>query len=330
MGNKRIFCLDFIRVVALFCIIWCHTNNIEYDTYLLEKVKWFLGKCGVPLFFTISGYLAFPQNKPIKEFFIHKIKRVVLPFVSWLIIYAVWAYFYGFPVVINGDILNEGSAHLWFIYVIIGLYTMVPILNPFIMNIGRNVLKGYIILWGITSLFPLFISYYDISYNEHNCLYTLNYIYGYIGYFLLGAYLREYGDTSILIKPLTSIMLLVISFILISIYFFIFNCQTVVVSDHKGLPMVLYSISMFGILRNVSGFFQNSKIKNTIIEVSTNSFGIYLCHMLIVFHIYPLIPVFDYIPDLISTLIFVIINLILSFIFVKILSRFRYSEFLLG
>lgn len=86
MGNKRIFCLDFIRVVALFCIIWCHTNNIEYDSYLLEKVKWFLGKCGVPLFFTISGYLAFPQNKPIKEFFIHKIKRVVLPFVSWLII----------------------------------------------------------------------------------------------------------------------------------------------------------------------------------------------------------------------------------------------------
>ena len=39
---------------------------------------------------------------------------------------------------------------------------------------------------------------------------------------------------------------------------------------------------------------------------------------------------FDYIPDLLSTLIFVIINLILSFVFVKILSRFRYSEFLLG
>lgn len=125
-------------------------------------------------------------------------------------------------------------------------------------------------------------------------------------------------------------MLLVISTILISIYFFIFNCQTVVVSDHKGLPMVLYSISMFGILRNVSAYFQNSKINNTIIEMSTNSFGIYLCHMLIVFHVYPLIPVFDYIPDLLSTLIFVIINLILSLVFVKILSRFRYSEFLLG
>lgn len=80
MEGKRIFYLDFVRVVALFCIIWCHTNVIEYNSYLLEKVKWFFGKCGVPLFFIVSGYLTFPLNKLLERYAIGKIKRIVLPF----------------------------------------------------------------------------------------------------------------------------------------------------------------------------------------------------------------------------------------------------------
>lgn len=330
MENKRIFYLDFIRVVALFCIIWCHTNIIEYDSYLLEKVKWFLGKCGVPLFFTISGYLAFPLNKPIKQFFIQKVKRVFIPFLSWLLIYAIWAFFYGIPIFEKGDILNEGSAHLWFIYVIIGLYLMVPILEPFLRYVSRTVLRAYLIIWGITSLFPLILYRLDISYNEHNCMFSLYYLYGYIGYFLLGNYFRKYGDKTRLLRLSTSCLFIVITVPLIGMYFFIFNCQTVIVSDYKGLPMILYSIAMFAILKRIALYLYKSKLRNGIVALSINSFGIYLCHMLVVFHVYPLIPIIEWLPDLLTTCIFVIINIAVSFFIVKILSKIRYSHYLLG
>ena len=330
MENKRIFYLDFIRVVALFCIIWCHTNIIEYDSYLLEKVKWFLGKCGVPLFFTISGYLAFPLNKPIKQFFIQKVKRVFIPFLSWLLIYAIWAFFYGIPIFEKGDILNEGSAHLWFVYVIIGLYIIVPILDPFLRHVSRTVLRAYLITWGITSLFPLLLFCLDISYNEHNYMYSLYYLYGYIGYFLLGTYFRKYGDQTRLLKFSTSCLFFIITILIIGAYFFLFNCQTVVVSDYKGLPMILYSIAMYSILKRSAPYLYKSKLRNCITVLSINSFGIYLCHMLVVFHVYPLIPIIDWLPDLLATCLLVIINISLSFFIVKLLSKIRYSNYLLG
>lgn len=330
MENNRIFYLDFIRVIALFCIIWCHTNIIEYDSYLLEKVKWFLGKCGVPLFFTISGYLAFPMNKPIKQFCIQKVKRVFIPFISWLLIYTIWAYFYGVPIVLRGDILNEGSAHLWFIYVIIGLYIIVPILDPFLRQVSRTVLRTYLIIWGITSLFPLILYRLDISYNEHNFMYSLCYLYGYIGYFLLGTYFRKYGDQTRLLKFSTSCLFFIITILIIGAYFFLFNCQTVVVSDSKGLPMILYSIAMFAIMKRIAPYLYKSKLKNGIIVLSINSFGIYLCHMLVVFHVYPLIPIIEWLPDLLATCLLVIINIAVSFFIVKILSKIRYSHYLLG
>lgn len=28
MKSERIFLLDFARVIALFCIVWCHSNNV--------------------------------------------------------------------------------------------------------------------------------------------------------------------------------------------------------------------------------------------------------------------------------------------------------------
>lgn len=330
MDSKRIFYLDFIRVFALFCIVWCHSNVIEYDSYLLEKVKWFLGKCGVPLFFTISGYLAFPLNKPIKQFCSQKIKRVLIPFMSWLFIYIVWAYFYGVPIFLNGDILNEGSAHLWFIYVIIGLYIMVPVLDPFLRGVSRAVLRAYLIIWGITSLFPVLLYRLGVSYSEHNCMYSLYYLYGFIGYFLLGNYFKRYGEQTRLLRLSISCLFLGLTTILIGVYFFIFNCPTVVVSDYKGLPMLLYSIAMFGILKRIAPYFHNSKLKNGIIALSLNSFGIYLCHMLVVFHVYPLIPVFEWMPDLLTTFIFVVINIAVSMLFVYPLNRLRYFHFLLG
>lgn len=330
MEGKRIFYLDFVRVVALFCIIWCHTNVIEYNSYLLEKVKWFFGKCGVPLFFIVSGYLTFPLNKLLERYAIGKIKRIVLPFFVWVVIYAVIAYAQRQPLCVNGDILNEDSAHLWFIYVIIGLYLIAPIIDPFFRIAKRSVLRFYLILWICTGTFPLLQYSTSSTFNEHNWMYTLYHFYGYTGYFVLGYYLKKYSNCTRLLDLKVSITFIATSVSLMGIYFFVFDCSTVLVSDYKGLPIILYSIAMFSILKKLSVYIEHTRLYSPITSLSVYSFGIYLIHMMIIKFVYPFIPIVAEIPDLITTTVFVIVNIGISYTIVYILSKFRYSHYIFG
>lgn len=328
MDKKRFFPLDFLRVIALFCIIWCHTNNIEYDSLLFEKFKWFLGKCGVPIFFMLSGYLAFPFKGDIKEYILKKSKRILIPFFIWIVIYVFVAWDLGFNL-FAGDLLNKASAHLWFIYVIVGLYLLVPILSPFLENAVQNILKFYLMIWGITSIYPLLFSITNTTFTEHNIMYTLYYFYGFIGFFVLGYYFKRFPNTKLLKIP-TSIALIILTFLLIGSYFYMFDCHTVEISDYKGLPMILYSIAVFALFKNIALHIQNGFVIKIMTSLSINSFGIYLVHMLIVFYIYPIIPVFDSIPDIIVTFYFVLINLLLSYLLVSLMRKIKYSNYLLG
>ena len=328
--KERFFFLDLVRAFSLICIIWCHTNTIEFDSYLFEKIKWFIGKCGVPLFFIISGYLAFPQNKPIVQYFTSKVNRVVIPFLLWVVIYAITETLSNNPIVLDHDILNEGSAHLWFIYVIIGLYLTVPILDSFLRNVNKKILQFYLLIWVVTTLFPLIIFKFNIQYYEHNVLYTLNSFFGYIGYFVLGFYVRRYGADSRLFKTRTIIGCLISSFLLIGIYFFVFDCRTVIVSDYKGLPILLYSIAVLGILYKLSPIVERFKYRHIVTSLSIYSFGIYLCHMIVVRYLYPYFPNFEWMPGLLSTLCYVMINVFICYGFVYLINRFRFSKYLLG
>lgn len=330
MERKRIFYLDFIRVFALFCIIWCHTNNVEFDSYLLEKVKWFFGKCGVPLFFLVSGYLAFPMNKPLDQYAKSKLRRVFFPFVVWVLLYAIIEYIQGKPVCINGDILNEGSAHLWFIYVIIELYLIVPIIDPFLRIVKKNVLRCYLILWICTGMFPLLQHIFSSPFNEHIWMYTLYHFYGYIGYFVLGYYFKTYGDQTRLLNLKASFAFIFASILLMSSYLFIFDCTTVLTSDYKGLPIILYSIATFAILKKIAIYIEHLRLSKYIVSLSIYSFGIYLIHMLVVMFIYPIIPQFDVLPDLLTTAILVLINVGISYMVVYLLSKIRYSYYIFG
>ena len=330
MERKRIFYLDLIRAFSLFCIVWCHTNNVAFDSYLLEKVKWFFGKCGVPLFFMISGYLAFPLNKSFSEYFKGKIRRVVAPFVVWVLLYAIIELVQGKPVFVNGDILNEGSAHLWFIYVIMGLYLVVPIINPFLRAVSQKVFNLYLVLWICTGVFPLLQHVLNSPFNEHNWMYTLYYFYGYTGYFVLGYYFKRFGEQTRLLDLKTSAFFIIVSILLTGAYFFVFKCTTVLTSDYKGIPIILYSIAMFAMLKKVAIYIEHSRWNNFITSLSINSFGIYLFHMLVVMFVYPLIPQFCVMPDLVVTAIYVIVNIGISYVVVYFVSKTRYSHYIFG
>ncbi len=64
------------------------------------------------------------------EFFKKRALRILPPFVLWSVVYA---FAWGEPVRNFKDLLlnfNYAAGHLWFVYMIIGLYLVMPLLSP--------------------------------------------------------------------------------------------------------------------------------------------------------------------------------------------------------
>jgi surface polysaccharide O-acyltransferase-like enzyme len=140
----------------------------------------------------LTGALLLQPSKKeegLSTFFKKRWVRVGLPTIFWGAAYFVWDFLVmHVPVnaaVIAQGILNGPYTQFWYIYVLIGLYLLTPILRVFTANADQTTIKYFIALWlagaSIIPFFGLFTTY-TISSN----VFVLT---GFIGYFILGPYL---------------------------------------------------------------------------------------------------------------------------------------------
>ena len=169
----------------------------------------------VPLFIIASSYLQFPLHYSSEEFFRRRAVRILVPFVLWTVVYAlVW----GSPVQNFKDLLlnfNYAAGHLWFVYMLVGVYLLMPLLSPWAERVGRTELRIYLGLWLFTTVIPLlrdwvfgappvvygvsglprqalFPLWGEASWNAYGVFYYLS---GFVGYLLLGLYVRKFLGT---------------------------------------------------------------------------------------------------------------------------------------
>ena len=123
---------------------------------------------------------------------------------------------------------NYAAGHLWFVYMLVGLYLIMPLLSPWAEKVGRKELQAYLGIWLFTTMIPLFRSWLggpapavygptgipnlaqyplwgEASWNAYGLFYYLS---GFVGYMLLGLYFRKFvgplswGKTLSLALPL--------------------------------------------------------------------------------------------------------------------------------
>lgn len=83
--------------------------------------------------------------------------------------------------------------HLWFLYVIIAIYLILPVLKVYIAGASQKNLQYYLLLcFIVTSVFSYISKFHEITVDIKVEAAT-----GYIGYFLLGYYLHRYGLSKI-------------------------------------------------------------------------------------------------------------------------------------
>jgi len=74
-------------------------------------------------------------------------------------------------------------------YVLIGLYLLTPILSTWLQSASRKSVEFYLLIWFIMLCYPYIKPYVSICTSNEGILY---YFTGYVGYYLLGWYLRTY------------------------------------------------------------------------------------------------------------------------------------------
>ena len=227
--RKREVWIDWMRVAACFMVIIVHSTEPFYlggsgsqiltaaDAFWASFFDSFVRAC-VPLFIVASSYLQFPLHYSTGEFFRRRAVRILVPFVLWTLVYAcIW----GEPVsnlkslVLN---FNYSAGHLWFVYMLVGVYLLMPILSPWAEKVGKKELQVYLGIWLFTTMIhiirdwastaPLSVTYGptgiprqalfplwgEASWNGYGLFYYMS---GFIGYLLLGLYFRRFvGELS--------------------------------------------------------------------------------------------------------------------------------------
>lgn len=231
--KNHIVWLDVVRLVAMFTVVCCHCTD-PFNFYPgtspdIDDIKFwgaaygaFLRPC-VPLFVMITGALLLPVRNETSVFYKKRIPRVLWPFLIWSVLYALFPWLLGvfgfspetlvmfFPysgeeamrqsleVSLNyvAQIPFNFSAiavHMWYIYLLIGLYLYLPIFSAWVEKASRRAQRRFLVAWGVT----LFLPYYQEFINNYlwgtcswNAFDMLYYFAGFNGYLLLGHYLRH-------------------------------------------------------------------------------------------------------------------------------------------
>lgn len=206
--DKRLLWADLLRAVSMAGIVLLHTSSCYWTDYFVFSDKWTsmalydsVVRWALPIFVMISGmlFLGYKSSVGIKVLYSKYILRIALAFIVWSSFYTFISYA---PALFRGESILATSVlksflggyyHLWFLYMIAGLYMLVPFLRKIAAE--RSLCLYFVILNFIFGLLlPFVLNLASIKYVS---LLDKTFFYfnlGFSGYFLWGYYLDKYSD----------------------------------------------------------------------------------------------------------------------------------------
>ena len=252
------------------------------DGYVLS-IDSLLTAPGIGLFIMVSGALLLPVKMPTKIFLSRRLGKVVWPTIIWTFIYWVMApctYTVnrgnGFWSFFSIPFASQFNGVLWFMYMLIGLYLLAPILSAWLVKASKPEVEFYLGLWIVTMCYPLIRGFIGVNESNTGILY---YFGGYAGYFLLGYYLKQYVRKTplwivclLFAIPLATAVMMKIENVAVDFYDFFW---------YLSVLIAMMSIGWFLLFQRYHSQFDNSGIHRAIVIVSNCCFGIYLSHILV-------------------------------------------------
>lgn len=304
--KERIFYLDFIRVLAIFLVLFIHISAIDTTLHIgstqwqVTKLLNYFAHVSVPMFFMISGALLLnsPKTESLTYTWKKRIPHVVIPFVLWSLLSTFFIVLYTHNFSLSNTLkmyavflYQPVSPTLWFMYPLIGLYVLSPLLRSMVKNAKTSLLTYAVIVWLLTNslmptlsaLLPKDISH-ALDFNPSATFYLMG---GFVGYFILG-----YLITKIDVKKINGWLLAIVMLICL----FVGNDYSNRFPKTNDPWNQYYVTSIFIVLMSVCAYILLQKWgehvsakapKRVFSFLSPLVFGIYLLHNILILYLEP-------------------------------------------
>ena len=194
--------MDWLRVLAIMVVVLVHVVSKILNTASADQWEWQLAhaidsalRWCVPIFFMLSGALLLNRRHtpPIGEFYSRRLGKVFIPLVFWSGVYLAYQVFeQGESMTLwemaKRILIDDVYYHLWFLYVIFGLYLMAPFLRILVQHMSKQLFEVFLGFWILfSSIMPLLPKFFGFEPAFYTGMFE-----PYVGYFMLGAYLVLY------------------------------------------------------------------------------------------------------------------------------------------
>ena len=327
MINKRDCRLDLLRVISITMIVFMHTPRPgSAQGYVLSGLSYITAP-GLVLFFMISGALLLGNSQSTKEFMKRRLSKVVFPTLFWTFFYLLCtvASSHGLDTkemltkVLSIPFSAQGHGVLWFMYTLIGLYLLTPILSGWLKNTSKREIEFYLFLWTITLLYPYLKLVLKINESDTGVLY---YFTGYAGYFLLGFYLYRYYRYKVWHVLAAFAVYVVIPAILYGGHY-VFDFYSML--WYMSLPIAAMAFCWFVLMSKLPVFYSE-----TLVLASKLSFGVYFVHVFILKDIMWHVEMMRNLPGVIQIIALAISTLVGSYFVSWLISKLPFSKYING
>jgi surface polysaccharide O-acyltransferase-like enzyme len=326
--SKRIVWVDVLKFFAIFMVICIHCSdpfNVSPEARSNPQFNFwgsiygsFLRPC-VPLFVMITGLLLLPVKLSMKDFYKKRLLRIATPFLIWSVLYNLFPWItglLGLPSTVLSDMFayatpdasqsfgdamknivlipfqfNIYTVHMWYLYMLVGLYLFMPIFSSWIEKATPSQKRLFLGIWALTLLLPYAYRFFSpnlfgaCAWNSYGTLY---YFAGFSGYLLLGHYLTKELKSWSWQKTLAiSIPLFVIGYIATYIGFKYITSNSNCSEQDMELfflycspNVALMTISVFLLFRLIK--LRTAIAKSAFANIAKCGLGIYLVHYFVV------------------------------------------------
>lgn len=335
--NDRILWIDWAKALATLAIVLIHVSAVYTVSTPSLSSEWYLflnlntiDRFGIMLFLFASGFLILRKPEPITNL-TKRFKRLLPPFLFWFTVYTLvaWTLFHPeeninwfFPFYIKGLVDPSGFfITFWFVYLILGLYLIAPVLSKWIQGAKVYELEYFIVIclifWVITFIGE--VTNYPITFTSYFQYFSQG-----IGCFVLGYYLAIKNSKYTKSKKfglklyLAGLLVTYIGAILLAEITGVANTLT-----NFSPTICIQTIGLFIILKNIN-FEKTPKVLNSMaVSLSNNSYAFYLIQIPVIWTITLLLEPWNVDP-LMKILVMFVITVVVISLLLKVLKKIPY------
>lgn len=367
--RENIGWIDLLRVIACFLVVFSHCCDpfvaqfdADRESFLTGVFSGSLVRPCVPLFVMMTGVLLFPVRLGMKDFYKKRIGRIIVPLIFWSLALPIMFYIYfnyislssnnpaipvdGFTMDATVNKLytfifnfNFATTALWYIYMLIGLYLIIPVLGAWLQQASQKDVKLFLYIWGISLVLPYIkmvapVLGYAGNYGnmglfgvcDWNDYGTLYYFSGFIGYLILAYYLVKYPLTwswkqtlSITIPMfLIGYFITAFGYVLTQKYFPGNYANLEIVWYFAGINVFMMTFPVFVIVKKL-----NVPSSAWLSRVASLTLGIYLCHFVFVEITYDLFDFASPLPPIVRIIGMTCSTFFISYLIVRAMEYFK-------